>query len=278
MRLCPPPVIVHLFKAVHCEAVDLIYFRLLLPIVALCQSIPSSVGTVDISYHYSTPQPTMATMTRPHTTQIPQTAWSSHKYTESTDSETSFFDASTSTPSDTWVSTIYDVSFMYQPANVQQSGYFEGWDHQQTRDNYCPQIASPSDSPVRAGHASTPKFVDDDDELLPTARPHRRHRSEGNADAKHKRNKRATINTKRFGMVACADPQTGDEAITQLNTSLQNSMSNTEDILSAMYNPDWDVASLQKWYHQSSKTPADLALLKIMFSLRYTAEEIVPIS
>lgn len=116
--------------------------------------------------------------------------------------------------------------------------------------------------------------MDDNDELLPTACPRRRHRSEGNADAKRHRSKRSTINTKRFGMVACADPETGDEAITQLNESLQNNMSNTEDILSAMYNPDWDVASLQKWYHQSLKTPADLALLKIMFSLRYTTEEL----
>lgn len=200
----------------------------------------------------------MATLSRP---QLTQTSWQSHKHTESTDSETSFFDTSTCTPTDTW------------------SGYFEGWD-QPTKDNYCPQIASASNSPVRAGHASTPapKFMDDHEELLPTACPRRRHRSEGNADAKYHRSKRSTINTKRFGMVACDDPQTVDGAISQLNKSLHNSFSNTEDILSAMYNPDWDMASLQKWYQQSPRTPADLALLKIMFSLRYTAEEFVPTS
>lgn len=161
-----------------------------------------------------------------------------------------------------------------------KSGYFDGWD-QQTRDDYCPQIAASTDnSPVRAGHASTPvpKFVQDDEELLPTACPRRRHRSEGHRDAKLARNKRTTISTKRFGMVASADPHSGDVAINQMNTSIQNAMSNTEDILSAMYNPDWDVASLQKWYHQSAQTPADLALFKIMFSLRYTVEDVLPSS
>lgn len=133
---------------------------------------------------------------------------------------------------------------------------------------------------MRAGHASTPapKLVDQDDELLPTACPRRRHRSEGHKDVKLSRSKRGTISTKRFGMVASADPHPGDTAIEQMNISLLNSMSNTEDILSAMYNPNWDVASLQKWYHTSAQTPADLALFKIMFSLRYTVEDITPTS
>lgn len=74
-------------------------------------------------------------------------------------------------------------------------------------------------------------------------------------------------------MVPYADSFPGDQAITQLNKQLENSMSNTEDLLAAMYNPGWDIASLQKWYEQSSRTPADLALFKIMFSLRYTPDE-----
>lgn len=138
---------------------------------------------------------------------------------------------------------------------------------------------------MRAGHASTPahKFTDYDDDLLPTACPHRRHRSEGHHNERHQNQekthrRRGTISTKRFGMVAAADPHPGDVAITQMNTSLLNSMSNTEDILSAMYNPNWDVASLQKWYHASAQTPADLALFKIMFSLRYTVEDVIPSS
>ena len=44
-----------------------------------------------------------------------------------------------------------------------------------------------------------------------------------------------------------------------------------------MYNPNWDLSSLQKWYKATKQTPADLALLKIMFSLRYTPDECSPL-
>lgn len=84
--------------------------------------------------------------------------------------------------------------------------------------------------------------------------------------------------TKRYGIVPYADPNTGNHAVTNLNTVLDNSMSNTEDILAAMYSPDWDASSLQRWYDQSRKGPSDLALFKIMFSLRYTLDEPSPIS
>ena len=71
-------------------------------------------------------------------------------------------------------------------------------------------------------------------------------------------------------------PLAGKEAVHRLNDLLQNSMSNTEDLLGAMYNPQWDAESLQNWYEQSAKSPADLALFKIMFSLRYTIDEPSP--
>lgn len=74
-----------------------------------------------------------------------------------------------------------------------------------------------------------------------------------------------------------ADPLAGKEAVLRLNDLLGNSMSNTEDILAAMYNPDWDAESLQNWYEQSAKCPADLVLFKIMFSLRYTVEDPSPL-
>jgi len=74
-----------------------------------------------------------------------------------------------------------------------------------------------------------------------------------------------------------ADPQTGEDAVARLHGLLQNSMSNTEDILAAMYSSDWDATSLQKWYDQSPQGPSDLALFKIMFSLRYTIDDPSPI-
>jgi len=77
--------------------------------------------------------------------------------------------------------------------------------------------------------------------------------------------------------VPYADPKTGEGAVARLDSLLQNTMSNTEDILAAMYSPDWDAASLQDWYEQSARGPSDLALFKIMFSLRYTIDEPSPI-
>lgn len=88
---------------------------------------------------------------------------------------------------------------------------------------------------------------------------------------------KAARRSKRYGIVPYADPQIGEEAVSHLDSLLQSPMSNTEDILAAMYNPDWDAASLQKWYEQSSRSPSDLALFKIMFSLRYTIDEPSPI-
>lgn len=72
-------------------------------------------------------------------------------------------------------------------------------------------------------------------------------------------------------------PSTGDAAASELDNVLRNSNSETEAILAAMYNPDWDLSSLQKWYKSTQQTPADLALLKIMFSLRYTPDDCSPL-
>jgi len=82
-----------------------------------------------------------------------------------------------------------------------------------------------------------------------------------------------SVKKKRHGIVPYADTQPGEVAMAQLNGLLQNPMSNTEDILGAMYNSEWDISSLQRWYEQSAQTPSDLALFKIMFSLRYTPDE-----
>lgn len=161
-------------------------------------------------------------------------------------------------------------------ANFQKSGYFEGWD-ESTQDGYCPEIASASNSPTRTDQSDeTPKY--DADSLLPSAclgktRPMSIRRNAEIQQSPLPSRRR----TKRYGIVPYADPDPGNVAVTNLNDLLHNSMSNTEDILAAMYSPDWDAASLQKWYDQSQKSPADLALFKIMFSLRYTIEETSPL-
>lgn len=85
------------------------------------------------------------------------------------------------------------------------------------------------------------------------------------------------MKARRRGIVPHADLALGDDAITRLDSLLNDSMSNTEDILAAMYSADWDAASLQKWYEQSTQSPADLALFKIMFSLRYTLDDPSPL-
>ena len=74
-----------------------------------------------------------------------------------------------------------------------------------------------------------------------------------------------------------ADEVAGVNAAAALDKQLSNPLSNTEDILAAMYSADWDATSLQKWYEHSQKTPADLALFKIMFSLRYSADDTSPL-
>jgi len=186
-----------------------------------------------------------------------QPAWQSHKHTESIDSEVSYFDPSTSSSAgDTW------------------SGYFEGWNGK-SRDSYCPHIASASSSPTRSQNSDeTPTF---EPELLPSACPRQSRPQSIRRDAEVEQPTKAARRSKRYGIVPYADPQTGKEAVARLDSLLQNNMSNTEDILAAMYSSDWDAASLQDWYEQSPRGPSDLALFKIMFSLRYTIDEPSPI-
>jgi len=83
--------------------------------------------------------------------------------------------------------------------------------------------------------------------------------------------------SKRYGIVPYAEAQAGEQATARLNGFLHDPMSNTEDILAAMYSSDWDISSLQDWYEQSAQGPSDLALFKIMFSLRYTIDDPSPI-
>ncbi|KAK5076340.1 hypothetical protein LTS08_006971 [Lithohypha guttulata] len=188
-------------------------------------------------------------------------AWQKHKNTDSLDSETSFFDLSTSSTTDgSW------------------SGYFDGWTDQ-AQDNYCPEIVSASNSPTRSAESDkTPLF--DPEGLLPNACPRSSRpasvRSGANVAASTQPSRRS-MKARRRGIVPHADLALGDDAITRLDSLLNNSMSNTEDILAAMYSADWDAASLQKWYEQSTQSPADLALFKIMFSLRYTFDDPSPL-
>lgn len=182
-------------------------------------------------------------------------------YTQSMDSEISYFEPSTTSTNDSL------------------SGYFGDWEGH-SRDSYCPQIASWESPPTKpkSPDASAP-------ELLPTAcpRPQRpasmRRDAELDFSSKHTshRSSTASSKTKRYGIVPHASPTLGEEAAARLDNLLRNSLSNTEDILAAMYNPNWDVASLQKWYKATSQSSADLALFKIIFSLRYTHDEPSPL-
>lgn len=156
-----------------------------------------------------------------------------------------------------------------------QSGYFEGW-QDQSHDSYCPEIASASNSPKRTT-SSEKTLTFHSDELLPSACPRRPRPASVRRDVGFDDVPKPPKRTKRHGIVPYADDQVGEEAVSQLNMMLDNSMSNTEDLLAAMYNPAWDAASLQKWYSQSRKGPAELALFKIMFSLRYTTENPSPL-
>ena len=152
-----------------------------------------------------------------------------------------------------------------------QSGYFEGWEGQ-TRDSYCPQIASPSNSPAKSKHDSA------EPELLPTACSRPRRPGSIRRDAQIEPSERLTSKTRRYGIVPYASTSPGKAATAQLDHLLNDAMSNTEDILSAMYDPGWDVNSLQQWYRSTPQGPADLALFKIMFSLRYTLDEPSPVA
>lgn len=159
-------------------------------------------------------------------------------------------------------------------ADTFQSGYFEGWDGK-SRDSYCPEIASTSSSPTRSHNSEeTPTL---EPELLPTACPRQSRPQSIRRDAELEQPNKTARRSKRYGIVPSADPQVGEEAAARLDSLLQNPMSNTEDILNAMYSSDWDVASLQTWYEQSARGPSDLALFKIMFSLRYTIDDPSPI-
>lgn len=192
-----------------------------------------------------------------NTTGRQQPPWQCHKYSESTDSETSFFDPSTSSSAgDTW------------------SGYFEGWDGQ-SRDSYCPEIASASNSPTRSQSTEeTPTF---EPRLLPTACPRQSRPTSIRGNAEPEQPNKAVRRSKRYGIVPYAESQAGERATVRLNSLLHDPMSNTEDILAAMYSSDWDISSLQDWYEQSARGPSDLALFKIMFSLRYTIDNPSPI-
>lgn len=194
-------------------------------------------------------------------TQRYQPIWQTHtRNNDSMDSEISYFDPSSSTSTcDSW------------------SGYFDGWDGW-SKDSFCPQIVSQNSSPARSNQVQqleeTPKaHTKMEEQLLPTACSRRRRPISVRMEGSYMSPMPRPVKKKRFGIVPLADTFPGDEAISQLNKQLDNSMSNTEDLLAAMYNPGWDIASLQRWYEQSSRTPSDLALFKIMFSLRYTPDE-----
>ncbi|KAJ9653562.1 hypothetical protein H2198_007282 [Neophaeococcomyces mojaviensis] len=182
-----------------------------------------------------------------------QPAWQAHKYADSTDSEISYFEPSTTSTCDSW------------------TGYFEGWQGD-SQDHFCPQIASQNNSPSRTKENQHDQSLVEED-LLPTACSRRQRPTSVRMEGSYLSPITRPAKKKRFGIVPHADSYTGNEAIARLNGLLQSSMSNTEDILAAMYNSEWDISSLQKWYEQSSRTPSDLALFKIMFSLRYTPDE-----
>lgn len=194
-------------------------------------------------------------------TQTYQPTWQTHsRNNDSMDSEISYFDpSSTTSTSDSW------------------SGYFDGWDGW-PQDHFCPQIVSENTSPARSANIQLPKEPQQpnskqEEHLLPSACARRRRPVSVRMEGSYMSPMPRPVKKKRFGIVPLADTLPGEEAISQLNQQLEDSMSNTEDLLAAMYDPRWDIASLQRWYEQSSRTPSDLALFKIMFSLRYTPDE-----
>lgn len=199
-----------------------------------------------------------------------------HKYVDSADSEISFFETASSSTSDSWVSSAI-VGWIDDRTNFTQSSYFESWESQQ-QDDYCPQIASVNNSPSRPAHSTDTRMLDDDDDLLPAAVTRKQRNSDHDMmdlpqQSRPARQSARQSKVKRLGIVPYADSKPGECAVQQMNELLFNSSTSTEDILGAMYNPNWDLQSLQQWYNNSYRTPADLALYKIMFSLRYTPEE-----
>lgn len=154
-----------------------------------------------------------------------------------------------------------------------QSSYFGNWEPPR-QDDYCPLIVSADSSPSRPTHGRDGLLFYEADDLLPSACPRKSQGLECTmAEATYKRNTVRQSKAKRMGIAPRADSQPGKDAARRMDQLLYDTSSSTEDLLAAMYNPSWDLKSLQQWYDNSQQTPADLALYKIMYSLKYTPEE-----
>lgn len=186
-------------------------------------------------------------------TPTPTSSWQRHKGNDSMDSEFSYFDTGSTSASDGW------------------SSYFEGWEPKEQTGSFVTEIVRPTSSKW-INENGPHKYSRSAEISLPPAPKPRRPEIKSTPPAS-----RAPVHvstkSRRYGLVSMGDPKIEDEAINKFNVLLQNSSASTEDILAAMYNPTWDVAALQRWYQASPKGPSDLALYKIMFSLRYSPEE-----
>lgn len=154
--------------------------------------------------------------------------------------------------------------------DLSQSSYFENWDAR-SEDTYVPHIVTTSSS---RWHNETSHHAHSKSENINLPPPTKKRRpGVTSVPPPQRKPMHAESKAKRYGLVSHGNVQTEDEAISRLNGLLNNSSATTEDILAAMYNSSWDVASLQRWYQKSRRSPADLALYKIMFSLRYSPED-----
>lgn len=163
-------------------------------------------------------------------------------------------------------------------ADLSQSSYFENWDVQ-SEDTYVPQIITTSSSRWHneTSHHTTSHHTHSRSEQIKLAPPTKKRRpAVASVPPPQRKPMHAESRAKRYGLISHGNVQTEDEAISRLDSLLNNSSAATEDILAAMYNSSWDVASLQRWYQKSRRSPADLALYKIMFSLRYSPEDTTP--
>lgn len=175
--------------------------------------------------------------------------------------------------------------------DLSQSSYFENWDTQ-SQDTYVPQIITTSSSRWHneASHHAHSKsehsarwhnepshHAHSKSEQINLPPPTKKRRpGVSSVPPPQRKPMHAESKAKRYGLVSHGNVQTEDEAISRLDGLLNNSSAATEDILAAMYNSSWDVASLQRWYQKSKRSPSDLALYKIMFSLRYSPEDSTP--